>query len=314
MRVAVLDDVHDVWGTTEGVRRMRTRADVEIFTAPIAPALMRDFDVLVANRERTRFTRELLAELPGVRAIIQTGNHARHIDFAAAQQHGILVAKASAGHSTGAAELTIALMLAVMRQIPLLDAALRKGEWATPSTPALHGKTIGLVGFGGIGRHVGRLARAFEMRVLAWSRSLTVQAATAEWAERRELDELLAQSDVVSIHVPLTTATRGLIDARRMALMKPTAYLVNTARGAVVDELALVEALRRQQIAGAALDVFATEPLPPHHPLTALPNVVLTPHIGWPTDEGYERFAEAACAVLFAYLDGGAVPRFEVDT
>jgi len=312
MRVAILDDVHQVWDQSEGVRRLRERAEVHVFTTPFGdPAALRGFDALVANRERTRFTRELLDRLPDVRVIAQTGNHANHIDFAAARDRGIVVAQASAGYSIGAAELAVALAAAVMRQIPASDAAVRRGEWRVASTPVLHGKTLGIVGLGRVGRHVARIGIAFGMRVLAWSPRLTGEAAAAAGAERRELDDLMAESDVISIHASLTPASRGLIDARRMGLMKRTAYLVNTARGPIVEESALVAALTGNRIAGAGLDVFDEEPLPAGHPLTALPNVVLTPHIGWPTDHGYQRFADAACEVLLAFMDGREVPQFE---
>ncbi|MSO19825.1 MAG: D-2-hydroxyacid dehydrogenase family protein [Acidobacteria bacterium] len=319
MRIAILDDIHNAWDATDGVRRLRERADphgkpidVHIFTAPFGdPSALRGCDALIANRERTRFTRELLAQLTGVRIIVQTGNHANHIDFAAAHDCGIVIAKASAGGSIGAAELALALALAVMRQIPANDAAVRRGEWTTPATPVLHGKTLGIVGLGQVGQHVARIALAFGMRVLGWSRNLTAAAAQAAGAERRELDDLLAESDVVSIHTSLTATSRGLLDARRLAMMKPTAYLINTARGPIVDEPALIAALATRRIAGAGLDVFDQEPLPPGHPLTKLPNVVLTPHIGYPTDDGYRRFAAAACSVLLDFLDGKEVPHFD---
>ena len=312
MRIAVLDDVHRVWGGTEGVRRLRERAEVRLFTSPFGDAsALRGFDALIANRERTRFTRELLDQLPDVRVIAQTGNHAAHIDFDAARARGIVIAQASGGYSIGAAELAVALALAVMRQIPSGDAAIRRGEWASPSTPVLHGKTLGVIGLGRVGRHVAGIAGAFGMRVVAWSPHLQEAAATAAGAELRELDDLLRESDVVSIHASLTPSSRGLLDGRRLGLMKPTAYLVNTARGPIVDERALITALSERRMAGAGLDVFETEPLPPGHALTKLPNVVLTAHIGWPTDDGYQRFASAACDVLLAYLDGGDVPRFE---
>jgi phosphoglycerate dehydrogenase-like enzyme len=311
MRVAVLDDIHHAWEGTPGIRRLRERAEVAIFTEPFGnPSALRGFDALIANRERTRFTRELFEELPDVRIIAQTGNHAYHIDFDAAREHGITVARASGGPSIGTAELAIGLAIAMMRQIPRNDAAMRRGEWPAPSTPVLHGKTLGIIGLGRIGQRVTGIAAAFGMRVVAWSRHLTDAAAIAAGAERRELDGLLREADVVSIHVPLTKESRGLIDARRLALMKPTAYLVNTARGPIVDEAALVAALTAKQIAGAGLDVFDVEPLPAGHPLSALPNVVLTPHIGWPTDEGYQKFADAACDALLAYLDGGDPPGF----
>jgi phosphoglycerate dehydrogenase-like enzyme len=312
VRVAILDDIHNAYGGSPGVRRLCERAEVRIFTSPFGdPVALRGFDALVANRERTHFTRELLAQLPDVRIIVQTGNHAYHIDLAAARERGITVARASAGYSVGAAELTIGLAIAVMRQIPALDASIRRGEWHTPSTYVLHGKVLGVIGLGRIGRHVAMLATAFGMRVIAWSPHLTDVAAKEVGAERRELDALLAEADVVTVHASLTPDSRGLLDDRRLRLMKPSAYLINTSRGAILNEAALVLALSERRIAGAGLDVFDREPLPPSHPLSALPNVVLTPHIGWPTDEGYARFAEAACNVLLAWVDGQPVPQFE---
>ena len=312
MRVAILDDVHRAWERTDGVRRLRERAEVVIFTEPFGTAdKLRGFDALIANRERTKLTRELLEKLDDVRVIAQTGNHAAHIDFAAARELGIVIAQASGGYSIGAAELSIALALAVMRQIPANDAAVRRGEWPVPSTPVLHGKTLGIIGLGRVGQHVARLGAAFGMRVIAWSPMLDDARAAAGGAELAELDDLLQAADVVSVHVSLTPTSRGLIDARRLDLMKPTAYLVNTARGPIVDEAALIAALKHRRIAGAGLDVFDKEPLPPGHPLTKLANVVLTAHIGWPTDDGYQRFAASAADVLLAYLDGRDFPRFK---
>jgi phosphoglycerate dehydrogenase-like enzyme len=301
MRVAILDDIHDAYEGTQGVRRLRRRAEVRIFTGPFgSPQALRGFDALVANRERTRFTRELFDELPDLRIVAQTGNHAYHIDLAAAAARGVVIAKASGGFCTGAAELAIGLALSLMRHIPAADAALKAGQWPSPLGRELYGKTLGIVGLGHVGRHVATIARAFGMEVLGWSHRNS----------GAELDALLAQSDVVSIHATLAPQTRGLIDARRLALMKPTACLVNTARGPIVDEAALVAALQSGRIAGAGLDVFDHEPLPPAHPLTRLPNVVLTPHLGWPTDKMYAQFAEAAADALLAFLEGRDVPRF----
>jgi len=301
MRVAILDDIHRAYEGTTGVQRLRGRAEVKIFTAPFGePRVLGGFDAVVANRERTRFTRTLLEQLPDLRIIAQTGNHAYHIDLEAAAERGVIVARATGGFSYGAAELAIGLAMALMRRIPAADAQMKRGEWRTPMTRVLHDKTLGIVGLGHVGRHVASLAAAFGMKVLSWSRG----------GAPGELDELLRASDIVSIHATLSPQTRGLIDARRIALMKPTSYLINTARGAIVDEKALIEALERHRIAGAGLDVFEQEPLPAGHPFTALDNVVLTPHLGWPTDEAYEHFAEAAADILLAYLDGKAVPRF----
>ncbi|MGE3652461.1 MAG: NAD(P)-dependent oxidoreductase [Reyranellaceae bacterium] len=312
MRVAILDDIHHAYDGTEGVRRLRARAEVRIFTGPFGePTALAGFDAVVANRERTRFSRALLEALPDLRVIAQTGNHVYHIDMTAAAARGVMVAKATGGYSVGAAELAIGLALALMRRIPESDRALKRGEWRPPMTHVLHGKTLGLVGLGHVGRHVAGIARAFGMRVLAWSRRLDDATAAALGVEGRALDDMLRESDVVSIHATLGPETRGLIDARRLALLKPSACLINTARGAIVDEAALCDALAAGRLAGAGLDVFAEEPLPPGHPLVALPNVILTPHIGWPTDEAYADFANAAADALLAYLDGRPVPCFE---
>jgi phosphoglycerate dehydrogenase-like enzyme len=311
MRVAILDDIHEAYERTEGVRRLRHRADVQIFTAPFGdPQALRGFDALIANRERTRFSRDLLDQLPDVKIIAQTGNHAYHVDLAAAEQRGIVVAKSSGGVCTGAGELAIGLAIAVMRHIPSADATLKKGRWPSLVGVELHGKTFGIVGLGHVGRHVARIATAFGMRVLAWSRKRDPAAAASVGAELTELDFLMHEADVISVHATLAPETRGLIDARRLALMKRTAYLINTARGAIVDEASLVAALSEQRIAGAGLDVFTEEPLAADHPLTRLSNVVLTPHLGWPTDKMYEQFASAAADVLMAHMEGREVARF----
>ena len=295
MKVAVLDDIHRAWASTDGIARLRARAEVTIFTEPFgSPDNLRGFDALIANRERTRFTRDLLAALPDVRVIAQTGNHAYHIDFDAARERGIVIGRASGGYSVGAAELAIGLALATMRQIAASDAAMRRGEWPIPTTPVLAGKTMGIVGLGRIGTHVAKLASAFGMRVLAWSPRLTDDVARERGAERRELDALLAESDVVTLHASLTPASTGLLDDQRLRLMKPTAFVINTSRGPLVDEASLIAALREGRLAGAGLDVFDQEPLPAGHPLTTLPTAVLTPHLGWTTDAGYAQFASAA--------------------
>ena len=311
MRVAILDDIHHAYEGTLGVHRLRARAEVQVFTEPFGePSALRNFDALVANRERTRFSRALLEQLPNLRIIAQTGNHVYHIDLEAAEKFGIIVAKATGGGCTSAAELAIGLMIAVMRQIPSVDRQVKLGGWPTPITRVLRGKTLGIVGLGYVGRHVAKIANAFEMKVLASGPRLTQQAATTLGAESCELDALMSGSDIISIHATLSPELRGLIDARRLGLMKPSAYLINTARGPIVEEAALCAALASKKIAGAGLDVFDAEPLPPDHPLTKLPDVVLTSHLGWPTDEMYSKFADAAADVLLAYLDGRDVPQF----
>jgi phosphoglycerate dehydrogenase-like enzyme len=311
MRVAILDDIHNAYEHTDGIRRLRQRAEVKIFTIPFgSPEALSGFDGVVANRERTWFSCDLLEQLSDLRIIAQTGNHAYHIDLAAAEQLGIVVGKASGGFCTGAGELAIGLAIALMRQIPASNSAVKSGNWPMPMGRELHGKTMGIVGLGHVGRHVATMAKAIGMRVISWNRRPDPRTATSLGVEMFELDDLLRAADVVSVHATLAGETRGLLDARRLRLMKPTAYLINTARGPIIDEPALVAALSQGWIAGAALDVFDQEPLPPRHPLTGLPNVILTPHLGWPTDKMYEQFAQAAADVLFAYMDGLEVPRF----
>src|SRR5262245_16997911 len=229
MRIAVLDDIHRAYEHTTGIRRLRERAEVRIFTEPFGgPSALRGFDALVANRERTRFTRALLAQLPGLRIIAQTGNHVYHIDLEAASERKIIVAKATGGGCASAAELAIGLMIALMRQIPAVDREVKRGGWPTPMTFALRGKTLGIVGLGYVGRHLAKIAAAFEMRVLAWGPRLSREAAAAVGAESSDLDDLLRASDIVSIHATLSPQSRGLIDSRRLGLMKRTAYLINT--------------------------------------------------------------------------------------
>ncbi|MBM3485601.1 MAG: D-2-hydroxyacid dehydrogenase family protein [Alphaproteobacteria bacterium] len=312
MRVAILDDIHEAYEGTEGVRRLRACAKVRIFTGPFGdPDALAGFDAVVANRERTHFTKALLEALPDLRIIAQTGNHVYHIEMATAATRGVLVAKATGGYSVGAAELAIGLMIALMRRIPDSDRALKSGTWQPPMTRVLRGKTLGIVGLGHVGRHVAGIARAFGMNVIAWGRRLDAATAAAHGVARSELDDLLAGADVVSIHATLSEETRGLIDARRLALMKPHAILINTARGRIVDEAALAAALAAGRIAGAGLDVFGEEPLPAASPFTGLSNVILTPHIGWPTDMAYADFANAAADTLVAYREGRPVACFE---
>lgn len=311
VKVAVLDDWQDAWRHTQAIKRLAGRAEVAFFAEPTRdPARLRGFEVLIANRERTRFTAELLCQLTDAKLLVQTGGRAPNVDLEAAKANGIVVAPApGSGASTGAAELTVGLILAVLRQIPRADAAMHAGQWIAPFGRELRGKTLGLIGLGGVGGHVARLTAAFGPKLLAYSRSLTAERAASLSAEAVSFDDVLRQSDVVSVHVPLTPDTRGLIGEAQLALMKPSAYLINTSRGPVVEERALVQALSSGRIAGAGVDVFDQEPLPPDNPLRTLPNVVLTPHIGWPTDLGIDRFAGGAVDVVLKYLDGNPFDR-----
>ncbi|AIT82217.1 D-2-hydroxyacid dehydrogenase family protein [Novosphingobium pentaromativorans] len=311
MKIAFLDDFHCAYAETDGVKRLKEIGEVTIFTEPLAgPEALRGYEAIVATRERTKLTADYIARLPDARIIAQTGNHAYHIDLAAAQERGLVIAKATGGFCGAAGELAFGLMMAIMRQIPATDQAMRRGEWPMPMTRVLRGKTLGIVGLGNIGKFVARIAQVFGMRVLAWGSRLTPETAAAENCEYRTLEALMAESDVVSIHATLSPQTTGMISRELLGLMKPTAYLVNTARGAIIDEAALVDVLRAGGIAGAALDVFESEPLAEDHPLRGLPNTVLTPHLGWPTDEMYDQFATAAADAIIDFVNGRDVPQF----
>ena len=312
MKVAFLDDYHHAYKNTTGTKRIKEFAEVVIFNEPITDlSVLKEFDALVATRERTKFTKTVFSQLPNLRIIAQTGNHIYHFDMDAARQAGVQVGKASGGFCGAAGELTFGLMMAVMRQISNSDREIKAGGWPTPMTYVLHGKKIGIVGFGKIGRYVANIAQAFGMEVLAWGSRLTAEVARESGVRYVPLDDLLAEADIVSIHATLNASSRGLIDDRRIRLMKPTAYLINTARGPIVDEAALVSALQENRIAGAGLDVFDIEPLPNSHVFRSLNNVVLTPHLGWPTDVMYEQFANAAADILLAFTKGEVFPQFD---
>ena len=307
MRVTVLDDYQHAFESTPALKRLQQHADVQIVTEklPSQDAIvgaLAGSRVVIPIRERTKFNASLLRALPDLEFISQTGNHVYHVDMEAATAAGILVAMAPGGNST--TELAFGLMLAVMRRIPQSDRAMRCGEWPLVLGYVLKGKTLGILGLGKIGTEVAAIARAFGMKVIAWGPTLTAERASQSQTTYMGLEDVLRNADVISIHLKLSEQSKNLLNEERLRLMKKTAYLVNTARGAIVDEQALVRALREGAIAGAALDVFVEEPIPANHPLLKLTNVVLTPHLGWPTDSGFEGFAENAVTNILDYIDG----------
>ncbi|MPZ25133.1 MAG: D-2-hydroxyacid dehydrogenase family protein [Micromonosporaceae bacterium] len=314
LRIAFLDDVHRVYERSAGVAALRGLAGVESVTVLDRhvedPERLAGFDVLVATRERTQFPADFLRRLDRVKLIVQTGSKAYHVDLAAARDLGITVARAEGASAQSTAELTIGLLIAATRLITRLDADIRAGNWPKPMGRTLSGMRLGLVGFGAVAREVGRLATAFGMSVAAWSPSLLAGRRAAEGVKVLPLPELAASSDVLSVHCALTDETRGLVDRDLIAAMPRGSYLLNSARGPVVDEDALLAALTSGQLAGAGLDVFDREPLPRSHPLRRA-NVVLTPHIGWITDRSYEAFATAAANLIEQHLDGKKLPSFE---
>jgi D-3-phosphoglycerate dehydrogenase / 2-oxoglutarate reductase len=307
MKVTVLDDYQHAIEGTPAIQRLRQSAEVQVLCEklPTDEALIRALKgsrAVIPIRERTRFPAPLLEALPELEIISQTGNHAYHIDMKAATRAGIVVALAPGGNST--TELAFGLMLAVMRRIPQSDQAMRRGEWPLVLGYVLRGKTLGILGLGKIGVEVAEIARAFGMKIIAWGPTLTPERATKSHAAYMPLDNLLKAADVVSVHLKLSDQSKNLLNEARLRMMKKTAYLINTARGAIVDEQALVRILQEKAIAGAGLDVFVEEPLPPHHPLLVLNNVVLTPHLGWPTDSGFAGFAENAVNNILDYMEG----------
>ena len=310
-RVAILDDYQNVsrrmadWTSLPAGNEVVVFADHLSGTDAVAKRLA-DFDAVVAMRERTPFPRALLERLPKLKLLVTTGMRNASIDVAAAIERGVTVC-GTAGLPYPTAELTWGLILGLFRRIPTEDRATREGRWQVSCGLGLNGKTLGVIGLGGLGSRVAKIGRAFEMDVIAWSQNLTAARAGEVGATLVTKDELLARSDVVSIHLVLSDRTRGLLGARELARMKPTAYLVNTSRGPIVDEAALVDAVRKGTIAGAGLDVYDEEPLPLDHPLRNLPSTVITPHLGYVTEEGYKIFYGHALDDVKGWLAGQPV-------
>lgn len=310
MRVAVLDDYQRVARAFADWRSLEPH-EVAFFHEPLAgiedaAATLEPFDVVVAMRERTPFSAELVGRLPRLRLLVTTGMRNAAIDLDAAAARGVTVCGTeSLGHPT--VELTWALVLALARNVPVEDATMREGGWQSTVGVSLRGKTLGVLGLGRIGGAVAAIGRAFDMRVVAWSENLTAERAAACGAELVDRETLFRASDVLTVHLVLSERTRGLVGSRELAWLKPTALLVNTARGPIVDEQALVEALRAGAIAGAGLDVYDAEPLPADHPLRLAPRTVLTPHLGYVTDDGYRLFYGQAVEAVAAYLAGAPI-------
>jgi len=310
-RVAILDDYQHVARRMADWSTLPAGTDVVVFAdhlkdAGAVAARLADFEAVVAMRERTAFPRALLERLPKLKLLVTTGMRNASIDVAAATARGIVVC-GTAGLPYPTAELTWGLILALVRRIPAEDRATREGRWQISCGLGLNGKTLGVIGLGGLGSRVAKVGRAFEMGVIAWSQNLTEARAAEVGAKLVAKDELLARADVASIHLVLSDRTRGLIGARELSLMKRAAYLINTSRGPIVDESALVAAVRKGTIAGAGLDVYDDEPLAIDHPLRDLPNTVITPHLGYVTEEGYRIFHGQALEDVKAWLAGQPV-------
>ena len=310
-RVAILDDYQRValsiadWsilGAGVSVQPFHERIGGEDAVAE----RLRNFDVIVAMRERTPFPRTLIERLPALKLLVTTGRRNAAIDVHAASVRGIVVS-GTGTLSAPPVELTWGLILSLARHIPGESAAMRTGSWQTTIGMGLHGKTLGVVGLGRLGTDVAKIGQAFGMKVVAWSQNLTRDATDALGVELLSKESLFQTADVVTVHLVLSDRTRGVVGERELRLMKPTALLINTARGPIIDEQALVHALRHSVIAGAALDVFDEEPLPVNHPLRRLENALLTPHLGYVTNENYRLAYGEAVDDIRAFLAGTPV-------
>ena len=322
VRVAVLDDYQGVARDYADWQSLPAR--VEFFHEHIADPRelvrkLQPFQVVAAMRERTRFPREVLAALPNLQLLVTTGMRNAAIDLAAATEHGITVCGTNSGGAAQdrswapTAELTWGLIFALTRNIPAEDRIIREGGWQHHIGVELEGRTLGVLGLGRLGKQVASIARAFNMNVIAWSQNLTDEAAEEVGAVRVDKEELFTDSDILTIHTVLSRRTRGLVGAAELALMKPTAYLINTTRGPIVDEAALQAALREGRIAGAGIDVFGREPLPVDDPWRSTPRTVLTPHIGYVTDGTYRTFYAETVEDIHAFLRGEPIRVLNAD-
>jgi phosphoglycerate dehydrogenase-like enzyme len=314
LRVAILDDYLHLamtsadWSSLEG-RCEVTAFDRSLANDPDAAKVLEPFDIACLMRERMPVSDDLLARLPNLKMICVTGPYCRPLDAAAAIRRGIVVSHTElrGTYRKATCELTWGLILSVARHIPQEHGSMRRGGWQTSAGITLAGRTLGLLGLGRQGRHMVPIAKAFGMDVIAWSSNLTSEAAAAVGVHRVDKAELFARSDILSVHLVLGERSRGIVDRTMLAKMKASAILINVARGPIVDEAALIDALRTGGIAGAGLDVYAQEPLPAAHPLRSLRNVVLTPHQGHNVREFYEVAFTDVVENIAAFLDGAPI-------
>jgi phosphoglycerate dehydrogenase-like enzyme len=307
--IAILDDYQNValgmadWSGLQKDHKVvafnQRLPDVEALARALA-----DFEVIGIMRERTPFQRVLFEKLPKLKLLVTTGKRNASIDLEAAKAHGVTVCN-TGGAGRATAELAVGLMIALARHLREEFHTMRSGGgWQTTLGIDLEGRTLGILGLGNLGARVGRIGAAMGMKVIAWSQNLTPEQAKERGAERVEKDELFRRSDVISIHLVLSPRSRGLVGARELGLMKPTALLINTSRGPIVDEAALLSALNERRIGGFGGDTYDVEPLPPDHPLRAEPRALLTPHLGYVTEETYRGFFGGMVQAIEAWLAG----------
>jgi phosphoglycerate dehydrogenase-like enzyme len=307
IKIAILDDYQNVALKMADWSALRSRASIEVFSDSISNpddlvARLLPFDVICVMRERTPLPRGIIERLPQLKLIVSTGPKNSSIAIDAAEERGIVV-KNTRGSLTAPIELTWALIMASARNLTLEAASLRAGGWQQGVGHELKGKTLGVLGLGRIGGKIARIAQAFEMKVITWSDRTTEQQAAEVGATLVPKEQFFAQADILTIHLVLVDATRGLVGAKELAQMKPTSWLVNTSRGPIVDEVALIQALKEKRLAGAALDVFNVEPLPEDHPFRTLDNVLATPHLGYVSREQYEGYYSDTVQNIATWLD-----------
>jgi phosphoglycerate dehydrogenase-like enzyme len=306
-KIAVLDDYQNVALESADWSVLRDRADIEVFQDHLSDrdALIErlmPFDVVCVMRERTPLPRYILERLSNLKLIASTGAVNASIDVLAAGDHGIAVLH-TGYRADPTIEFTWALILASARNIVTESNSVRAGGWQQTLGTGLRGKTLGVLGLGRIGSQVARIGSAFGMNLIAWSQNLTQQTAAAAGAVLVSKEQLFEQADVLTVHLVLSTRTRGLVGATELERMKPTARLINTSRGPIVDEQALISVLKNRHIAGAAIDVYDSEPLPPSHPYRTLDNVLATPHIGYVSDGLYRTFYGDTVSNIRNWLD-----------
>jgi phosphoglycerate dehydrogenase-like enzyme len=307
IRLLVLDDYESELANAPDMSRIRELADVKILDHPLAAEdhqLLKETQILLALRERTKLDRPFFEACPNLELVLQTGGHAYHVDKEAATQLGVVIAlgRRVSKPTIVVPELVFALLLGLVRQIYPLATEMKNGGWPEGMGDSLAGRTMGILGYGRHGRPIARLAQAFGMKVVAWQRVPSTSQEDEFGVRRLPLDEVLSISDVVSVHLRLSEESRGLLSREKLRKMKPGAILINTSRGAIVDEAALIEALQETRLAGAGLDVFTVEPLPASSPLRSLPNVLLTPHVGWKVRDVLHEFVSIAANQLDLWL------------
>ncbi|MEN1833079.1 D-2-hydroxyacid dehydrogenase family protein [Pseudomonas lijiangensis] len=292
--IAVIDDWQDIasdvvdWSVLSPIGEVSFLHEFPADTATMVQRLQ-GFEVICVMRERTLFDEALLSQLPRLKLLVTGGMRNAAIDIKAAKRLGIEVC-GTESYKHAAPELTWALIMGVTRNLVAEANSLRDGKWQIGLGSDLHGKTLGILGLGSIGKWIARYGQAFGMKVIAWSQNLTAEAAAESGVTYVSKQELFEQADVLSVHLVLSDRSRGLVDAQALGWMKPSAYIINSSRGPIIDEAALIATLQQRRIAGAAMDVFDTEPLPAEHPFRTLDNVLATPHIGYVTENNYRTF------------------------